>query len=415
MENSIYKKNRRTGAVDRLFVFLFAFYLLWRMPIVSFYMNTYIAMGLLVCFAVLLLFLKSQWTRETIALLVFSILAGLLEFANDTLNGESLFNSIWSLFLLVFPVIGGYVLVNNRMNRVIRKIIPVIIAVYSITAITTYIGVLRFPGASRILAADSLAYLKYYPLNIGGFEFIYSLVLLHPLIIFSLRKIKKLYLAIPFSALVALCVTASEYTMGFLLFILSLVSYLLPMNMSPVAAKRRARKIVILVVCGIIFIPAIFSFLSQFDFLGSAGEKLLDLSNLLQGELVENDSDIAIRQNIYLKSWNTFLARPILGSKIYGSPSVGGHSYVLDTLGNWGLVGVFVVCMLFNKIRRYYKREILNCEACYCATLFLLMVLALWFLNPKIWLFELCFIAPIFLYYIENIDEFVSRRRKRRR
>lgn len=372
-------------------------------------------MGVLVCFAVLLLFLKSRWTSDAIILLLFSLFAGLLEFANDMLNGTSLFNSIWSLFLLVFPTIAGCVLLNNRMNSVIRKIIPITIIVYLITAITTYIGVLRFPGASRVLAADSLAYLKYYPLNIGGFEFIYSLVLLHPLIIYFFRKTRKLYFAIPFSLIVALCVTASEYTMGFLLFIVSLVSYLLPVNISSFAGKRRIRSIIILVILGIIFIPVIFNFLSQFDFLGSASEKLLDLSSLLQGELVEDDSDIAIRQNIYLKSWETFLARPILGSKIYGSPSVGGHSYVLDTLGNWGLIGVFVVFMLFRKTRKLYKKEFLNREVNYCAALFTIMVLVLWFFNPKIWLFELCFIGPVFLYYIENIDDFVLRRRKRRR
>lgn len=414
MENSIYKRDNKTSVVDRIFIFLFAFYLLWRTPIVGFYISAIIAMGVLICFAALLLFLKNRWTSDTLALIFVSIFAGLFEFANDILNGMSLFNSVWSLFLLVFPVIAGCVLINHRMNAVIRKIIPISIIVYLVTAITTYVGVLRFPGASRILAADSLAYLKYYPLNIGGFEFIYSLVLLHPLVVYLFRKTRKRLLAILFSVVVGLCVTASEYTMGFLLYIISLVSYLLPLNMSPAAGKRRIKRIIVLVVLGVLFIPVIFNFLSQLDFLGSAGEKLLDISSLLQGELVEEESDVAIRQNIYLKSWETFLERPVLGAKIYGSPSVGGHSYILDTLGNWGLVGILAIFMLFRKIRRFYKKDFFDNEVNYCAALLLVMALMLWFLNPKIWLFELCFLVPVFLYYIENIDEFVKKRRRRR-
>ncbi len=413
MENSVHTMRKRNSNIfEDIFSALLIFYLLWKQPIVALYMNTYLAMIILVFSFGLLLIHRNRWIKEVVSIVLVFIIVVLLDFYDNITSGMSLFNSIWSMFLSIFPVFVGCIVATNRMDSVIRKVVPTMIIVYTITAITTYVGLLRFPGASRILAADPLAYLKYYPLNIGGFEFIYSLVLLHPLVIYLFRKVKRLRYAIPFSVIVALCVVASEYTMGVLLFVLSLVAYLLPVNMSPVMTKRRLRRVLILVLIVCIFVPFILGFVSKFDFLGSSGEKLLDISKLLQGELVEDDSDIAIRQNVYIKSFEAFLKRPVIGSKIFGSPTVGGHSFILDTLGNWGMVGLAMILALFFKFKKLYKKEFANREAGCFVVLFLMMVFILWGFNPKSWLFELGFMAPMLLCYI---DTSALRVRKRRR
>ena len=414
MENSIYRNKKKNNSANGIFAFLYLFYLVWRTPFVGFYTNTYLAMLVLMGFCALLLFVKNRWTIQSFVFLFLIIVVTILDFISNIVDGKGFIMSIWEMFLAVFPIIAGCCIVNNRMNFVARKFVFVSIIVYVITAITTFIGVLRFPGASRLLAADPLAHLKFYPLNIGGFDFIYSLVLLHPLAVYLLRKLKRTHYAIPFSIIALGCIIVCEYTMAVILYIISLLAYLLPIDMNPVAAKRRMRNIVIASVILIVFVPLIFSFLSKIEFLGSVGEKLFDISSLLQGETVQEESGVAIRQNIYLKSWNAFLERPIIGSKLYGTPTVGGHSYILDTLGNWGVMGLVVVLLLFNRLRIFYKKTFKNKETYYCASIFLLMVFILWTLNPKIWQFEIGLMCPVFLYCIENTEHIIPRRKRRR-
>ena len=414
MENSIYRNKRKNNSANVIFAVLYLFYLIWRTPFVGFYTNTYLAMLVLVAFCGLLLFLKSRWTIHSFYFIFLIVVVALLDFASNIVDGTGVIMSVWELFLNVFPIIAGCCIVNNRMNYVARKFVFAVIVVYIITAITTLIGVLRYPGASRLLAADSLAYLDFYPLNIGGFDFIYSLVLLHPLAVYFLRKTNRTVLLIAFSVITLACITASEYTMALILYIISLLAYMLPIGMNPVAAKRRMKNLVVACVVMIVFVPVIFSLLSKIEFLGSIGEKLFDISSLLQGETVQQESGVAIRQNIYLKSWKAFLESPFIGTKLYGSPTVGGHSYILDTLGNWGIIGLVIALVLFDRLRRYYKRTFKSKETYYCAGLFLLMVFILWALNPKIWYFEIGLLCPAFLYCIEHTEHIISRRKRRR-
>lgn len=75
----------------------------------------------------------------------------------------------------------------------------------------------------------------------------------------------------------------------------------------------------------------------------AVGAKAKDISDIVQGT-VEESSDFSTRITLYKMGLAAFVKYPIFGAP----PTVetGGHSYWLDTLGQWGLVGFLVEAVM---------------------------------------------------------------------
>lgn len=131
------------------------------------------------------------------------------------------------LFLL--PALIGFYYMNYRSEN-INVLSKVLIIALFVTSITTIIGLIQFPNASRILAtiatSDNAEALKYHWHNIGGYDFVYICVLLYPMLILAhkLRRINRITFFIVFALLLALIII-SEYTIALLLFIISSILY----------------------------------------------------------------------------------------------------------------------------------------------------------------------------------------------
>ena len=97
---------------------------------------------------------------------------------------------IWgySVLLNVLPVMVGYYITRYHTEQIafFAKLMSFALI---ITTITTSIGLVKFPYASRILAtiesSQNEAAITYNWYNIGGYEFIYMLVLLYPILIMA--------------------------------------------------------------------------------------------------------------------------------------------------------------------------------------------------------------------------------------
>ena len=411
MSDSVYikhKTNKHRKLNDMFITVLLVFYVLWRMPIVSYYMNTYIAMMALVLLTVLVAFYDSKYftgtPRVIIALIPFLLLTIGDQFLMGATTSNSVVNVIWLIFLDVMPVFVGSLLVYNKMDFAIKALVPTIIASHIVTALTTYVGLLRFPEASRIMATGGTHFERYYVYNIGGFAFIYSLVLLHPIFI-GYFKTKHRYI---FSALTtvitALCVFESEYTTAALLFILSCIAYFLPAKLDMSVGKgRRIVLIVLFLIAIVVMLPAILNALAEWDILESSSEKLRDIVGMLQGkEAVEQD--IIARQEVYSKSWETFMENPIFGAGLSGGGSYGGHSYFLDILAGWGIVGITIVIFMLTSFIGLYRKLSKETTAYYYTLVTFILSFILSILNPKLWTYQLGFAAPILIYDTVNMN-----------
>ena len=402
--NTIGKMRSSRFTSQLLLLLLTAFYLLYKVPIVAYYVNTYVALLLfLLTLVFFVLYRLNLLTRSPIILPVMLVYICFNIF-DLWWSGSSIINTIWSAFLLFLPVCMGVFIIYGKMDYIVRVAAPLMIVLYVITAITTYVGLLQSPEASRLMAADPTAYLRYYPYNIGSFNFIYSFVLLHPLMICVLKAKKMTLLAVALSVIGGLCVIQSEYTTATLLLMISCVAYLFPSNISKGKLYWRGYLAVIILVAVLLFLPAMLDALAELDmFLGSA-DKLHDVAGVLRGGKAEEASTQA-RIRVYQLSWETFLAHPIFGVRLFNLGKSGGHSFVLDTLAEWGVVGFSLVVVLYYCFRKMHRQISGNTVASYYALLFFGMVIVICLLNPHAWIFELGLGAPLLLRYAVLVNE----------
>lgn len=407
MNNSVYIKRKTNDnfKLNNVFItVLLVFYVLWRMPIVSYYVNTYVAMMALVSLTVLVAFYDTKYFTKTPSVIVALIPFLLLTIGDQYLMGiqtsNSALNVIWLIFLDIMPVFVGCLIIYNEMDFAIKVLVPTIIASHVITGFTTYLGLLRFPEASRIMATGGTHFERYYVYNIGGFAFVYALVLLHPLFVGYFKLRNKYILSILTTAITGFCVFESAYTTAALLFILSCVAYFLPTKDGKKMNKTRVALIVAFLVVVLIMLPAFLEALSEWEPLERSSEKLKDLAGMLQGKETEGQA-LESRQEVYQKSWEIFKSSPIIGFGLFGEKT-GGHSYFLDTLAKWGLIGFTVIIVFFLSFFNEYKRLSNGSFVYYYALLFFVLLIILCGLNPKIWLYQLGFVVPLFLYHMEN-------------
>ena len=114
------------------------------------------------------------------------------------------------------------------------------------------------------------------------------------------------------------------------------------------------------------------------------------------------DGDIESRMNIYNSSIDAFFKSPIVGNS---HAQVGGHSYILDSLGKFGLLGAIALVVMYRRLFNVFFRPWNNQK--WYGYVYFLFIIALFFalLNPKDNLGVLTFIVPLFMVsYKENCN-----------
>ena len=88
---------------------------------------------------------------------------------------------------------------------------------------------------------------------------------------------------------------------------------------------------------------------------GGIKERIVSVSEAFRGDA----SYANIRVQLQMKSWSTFFKHPLFGT--FGpfaggtQMDLGGHSYVLDIAGGYGLFGIFVLTMFIWSLLRYFR------------------------------------------------------------
>lgn len=240
-----------------------------------------------------------------------------------------------------------------------KKLLQVALVAMAITSITTVLGLQIYPESSRELAsANENMRTLYMSLNIGGFEFIYALVLTIPVVFWMISKtrgfIKLMNIGILLAALY--CIYMSAYTTALLISIIMLL--LLIYDTYPYLRNM------IIMGCVLFFIMAGSGALSSiFMWLSSAVEseyvsdRLLQVGLILQGQSIENlDTETSNERLLLMKNaWEGFSASPIWGNNLikWNKNILSGHSLVLDVLSSAGVLGLVFFIFLFYQV---YKK-----------------------------------------------------------
>lgn len=280
-----------------------------------------------------------------------------------------------------------------------RRMFWLVLTMFAITAFTTILGNEKYPQASRMLAtlsAGDFEYNIYVAENIGNFTFAYRIVLFVPMLLYLVRakKVNRI-LGVAILVLLGYAIFAMEYGMATLLFASCLILLLIP--------KPTTKKIIMIVAILLVFVlifgglvADLFESISEAVDSEALSERFMTVAEVLRGEDKTSSVSAQNRTEFYKKSWAAFINSNLLGAwgnKRIGSP--GGHSFVLDALGDFGLVGVLALIAIFVTmykiaLKPYAKQEIYP----YLLWTYLIAVV-LMVLNPKSYALMFLLVIPL--------------------
>ena len=374
------------------------------MPIVSRltsrFLTTYFYMAVVVLLVVLILALdRPENLNEYLSfLLPFIIFGGLTKITTS----QDLFMWGYQTLLFWLPVILGYYFTQDK-SRILSSYSIIIFFAVVVTMITTIIGCIQNPNAARILAtvnsSDANAY-TFDMKNIGGYSFVYYMILLYPVLILSYKTRRiKLFPTIIITVIIFVTVVYSEYTTALLLFILTSILFFTKRNLS---GK------------GIIAI-SIISFIILFFFTGVISDFLHWLADVIGSEAIAHRLDAlaggtagleASEDNrivLYRMSLSRFIEHPFFGTAFASSSAyktIGWHSFVLDSLAQYGIVGGAAMFFMYKRTFTRFFLPFKDKPGFGYVVWTFIQTLILSLINTGIFLEVLCLFCPLLFYWI---------------
>ncbi len=390
------KEKNRLSFIDFLIIIILCYGVA---PIVSraisTFLTTYFYMALILFTALYILVYKKGKSFSE-CLLILSPFIG-WKILVYLIGAESIVNWGYGSLLELIPLLlGYYIMKDTGFNSKVFSVIIFIACV--LTLITTVIGLNVYPDASRYLATVSDASegqnVLYEWINIGGYSFVYTIVLLYPILILYYKRGKiKLLPTIILSLAMLILLLNSTYTIALLLFIISSLLFFMKRDF-------KAKDLAIFLIFAVLLYIVFSSFMSDFLYwLGDIvdNKEITPRLQALAGGREGLESSDDNRLELYLLSLNTFLDNPLFGTLFEGGVGIGGHSFVLDYLAQFGILGlVLLVAMYYIIYRNFYKPYRKQKGYGFVIWIFFQTII-LSFINTGMWLMVLAGFVPIFL------------------
>ncbi len=322
------------------------------MPIIDFYCPWYITMIPAVIVLGISLMIDQKMTSLLTALLYIGGLAILIFWY--TKRRDPLGTYFINFYITFLPS-----LLAIQLSRVIedktffKDYLHVMALFVSITCITTVIGHEQYPMASRELASGSAIYDtdRYLRMNIGGYDFIYGLVMLIPVFWWMRNQESTRFRKILYTVALALdilCIYSSQYTIALVCVVVTFLMIWMLKNRKN-ASIATALLVIFLLCNGLDLLSKMFYWASQHVGLDYVSDRLLQVSQLLGGQSIDtNTTDKRIMH--YKEQLVTFSQAPLFGKNVFGftRSAVSGHSLLLDILGAGGAFATAILVWLFR-------------------------------------------------------------------
>ncbi len=266
---------------------------------------------------------------------------------------------------LVWPFI-GYFVIENLSSKSQKVALGAFLTCFVITSITTIYGCYIYPDAARLQAngnyrierADMVAVFR--GMNIGDFQFVYTVVLMIPIILCACRNyFRNKVFGYLMLALLLFTIYKTQYTTASLLSIIAVLFLILPATYN---SRRPTLWLILFIVLAIIAAP-LFSGLLEFVSSSTNSDllsvRLSELSQSLSGEEMDESTDYGTRLYLWELSLNTFFKYFFTGVYFitYRSQAymyVGGHSFILDTMARFGVIGLLLLVWMFRTLFKIY-------------------------------------------------------------
>lgn len=269
-------------------------------------------------------------------------------------RNEEFFMWLVDGIIVWLPCIIALYIKENNNEKFVKNYLQTYIIVTTITSITTIIGLIMYPTASRELASGTEIYdtTKYTIRNIGGYQHIYALVVLLPILMWLIKRTEKAWRIVNVVTLLInlYCIYRSQYTIAIIITAIIVVLTIL----------KRFKKIMIvtMILLGAILsfnssgimerLSSGFKYVSEHIGMEYVGDRLLQVSQLLDGAVIHTDTS-AERIDHYKHCLEKFSESPIVGHNMWGfsEENISGHSMILDTMSGMGMLGLLLVGIIF--------------------------------------------------------------------
>ena len=395
----------------------------------------YLHFGNIICiFSVRALpYFKSVWAICMVAWLVFSILSNSNYFIRPNIYTFSIY--VYVIYTVSFAYLEGNGVIGNRFFELAQ--LPIFFLAYSINSMNgrrkdnrililmvipfvllsicfTLNAYKLYPLISRDVKAGTELGIEYMKKGIGGYEFIYFLVLIFPSLFYTIFNRPSLLLpkyrliAFFFAVIVVINIVLSNFSTALLLLLISILYC--------IVVPRINSKLVplFLFLCCILIFFSGQLLANLMDWLGTIygnttnAERTKEINAfLLKGQMGDA---LTARTFTYNNSWQAFINNPILGiiTKPLGYSGkylvgFGQHSQLLDTFALYGFgIGILQLYVYFQPIISRAK----NSDGSICTLTLLMLVLffVLLFINnatPSIG-FAIFFVFPTIYDWIQE-------------
>lgn len=371
---------------------------------ISTHLTTYFYMAILLFLTLIIVWGRREASLNWNVYILFPFV--IWKFLEITITSQNIIMWGYQSLLTLMPVILGVYILKYRRYELSFYAKLICLAVI-ITVITTTIGLHQYPEAARWLAtvesSNNVQLIFYEQKNMGGYELVYTVVLLYPVLILAAkRRIVNPIIAVALTGGIFVFLVYAEYTTALIFFLVTSIMHFM--------RRRFHERDMILVavtatVLGVIFSEEISQGLILLaDNLNSENfsDRLYALAGGAEG-LAEAESN---RWELYWMSINTFLDHPVLGTFLSGGYGSGGHSFILDMLAQFGMVGAVTLFFMYKKIYRLYYATFRR-EKEYGYVLWtLVQAILLSTINTGMWLYVLTLYVPILLEVIFKRKEY---------
>lgn len=356
--------------------------------------------------------LKQHFIRKSMLLIGIVVFLLLMYMGKWRYQGTDFVSYFCTAYLFWVPVL-IFDVVSFLPENDIKRIRSVLLICIAVTMITTIIGSSVYSEASRLLSQGYNTQMDeiFAKSNIGGYGFIYGIVLLLPMILYLCSVVKNRILIFAFVAGSVLVVIYAQYSIALVLIVTIFIAYfvLKSGNLKRTLFYCLLGIVVFVLLRGVLI--AILGFIQQ-ESLNSGfafiSDRISLIIKILDGSGLQGDA--IARQNLYLRSWNAFLEDPLIGS-LFEQHQLGRHSELLDILGATGIVGLSLFFTMWYRNTKQIFSEINYIQKVYyfiaCLALGVIFYLNTIFTSPEISV--VMFIVPMLIFrtdsFVSNINE----------
>lgn len=369
--------------------------------VISSFLTTYFFLFIVVLIFVYFIGWRFNWWFSILTSLILILI---IQCVYSIGHGQSMVTTVYGGLLSFCPILIA-LRVRTLPSYQIKTLFKVTSIAVIITVVTTIIGLSTHQGASRILAtiasSDDPRLIQFEWLNIGGFSFTYLLLTIYPVIIGFIREIyDKWWLKLLIIWLLGTYYLSAEYMTGLMGFIVISSLWFIPKGMS---LKKLLTLILFILLVFVVFNGIIADFL--YDSASSSSSHILQerftyMADGLAG--VENTSDARLREDVLMASVHGILNSPILGNWYTGG-GIGGHSFILDFISLYGIIGLILIVQSYKLIfRQFYLKYKYTSYFSYAVMAFCTAIFLSIVNTGNHWL-ELTLIVPLVLSMIETI------------